>query len=125
MAQATLRGVACTLLVGAVAIMPPVVAAPAAQSASSEPGMPQTDQQFRGEALFLKNCALCHIHTAQKRALKIQASTELIGHFKKPTTTETSARQVLQRGVPGLMPAFQYALSPNDIDDLVAYLKIR
>lgn len=88
-------------------------------------GVPQTDQHFRGEALFLKNCALCHIHTAQKARLKIQSSTELVGLFKRPTTTEDAVRRVLQNGVSGLMPTFQYALSSSEMDDLIAYLRIR
>jgi mono/diheme cytochrome c family protein len=97
-----------------------------AQSARpASPGVPKTDQELRGEALFLKNCALCHIHTAQKERLKVQASGELIGLFQKATTTEAAVRRVLQQGLPGLMPTFQYALPPGDMDDVVAYLKIR
>jgi mono/diheme cytochrome c family protein len=101
------------------------VALRAQESGAATPGAPQTDQEKKGEALFLKNCALCHIHTAQKANLKIQASTELVGLFKKPTTTEAAVRQRLMEGIPRLMPSFQYALQPQDHDDLVAYLKIR
>src|SRR5438477_639412 len=35
------------------------------------PGKPQTDQQKKGEAIFTKNCHLCHIPSAQKEKLKI------------------------------------------------------
>jgi mono/diheme cytochrome c family protein len=110
------------VLVGA-SLLPPVVGAQEAPGGAGS--APQTDQQFRGEALFLKNCALCHIHTAQKGRLKIQASTELIGLFKRPTTTEDAVRRILQNGVSGLMPTFRYALSSSEMDDLIAYLKIR
>ena len=96
-----------------------------AQSAATTPGTPQTDRQNKGEALFFKNCALCHIFTNQKKELNIQASTELIGLFKKPTVTEAAVRQVLRQGVPGRMPTFEYALQPGEIDDLIAYLRIR
>ena len=117
------RRIVCLVLVACGLALP--VALRAQESGAVAPGTPQTDQQKKGEALFLKNCALCHIHTAQKAQLKIQASTELIGLFKKPTTTEAGVRQRLMQGLPGLMPAFQYALEPKDHDDLVAYLKIR
>jgi mono/diheme cytochrome c family protein len=105
--------------------VPVALRAQESDAAPATAGTPQTDQQKKGEALFLKNCALCHIHTAQKAQLKIQASTELIGLFKKPTTTEAAVRRLLMQGLPGFMPSFQYALEPKDHDDLVAYLKIR
>src|SRR5438552_14341108 len=100
------RRIACLVLVVCGFVAAPV-ALRAQESGGATPGTPQTDQQKKGEALFLKNCALCHIHTAQKAQLKIQSSTELIGLFKKPTTTEVAVRQRLMQGLPGLMPSFQ------------------
>lgn len=117
------RKTVCLVLVVCGFALPAALGAQEAGAAT--PGVAQTDQQKKGEALFLKNCALCHIHTNQKAQLKIQASTELVGLFKKPTTTEAAVRQRLMQGVPGLMPSFQYALEPKDHDDLVAYLKVR
>jgi len=104
--------------------------APAAQSdeagpRSSSPGQPQTDQQKRGEAIFFKNCHLCHIFTAQKAKVKVQAPTELIGLYKKPTITDEAVRQRIQQGIPRVMPSFQYNFQPSELDDLIAYLKIR
>ena len=115
--------ISCAFLLVCLSAFPVVLIAQAQQS--TPPGTPQTDQQLRGEALFLKNCALCHIHTAQKAKLKIQASSELTGLFRRPATTEAAVRERLQQGVPGLMPTFQYSLEPNEQDDLVAYLRIR
>jgi hypothetical protein len=88
------------------------------------PGKPQTDQQKKGEAIFHKNCHLCHIHTEQKEELKI-ISGELIGLFKQPTTNEANVRQVIQQGIPRLMPSFRYNFEPSEMEDLMAYLKIR
>ena len=104
--------------------------APAAQSdeagpRSASPGQPQTDQQKRGEAIFFKNCHLCHIFTAQKAKVKVQAPTELIGLYKKPTITDEAVRQRIQQGIPRVMPSFQYNFQPSELDDLIAYLKIR
>lgn len=103
--------------------------APAAQStspaAAATEGRPQSEEQKRGDAVFHKNCHLCHIYTNQKKELKIQASTELIGLFKKPAITEEGVRQLVQQGIPRLMPSFRYTLGPSEMDDLIAYLKIR
>ena len=117
------RGIACMLPLMCLLTFP-VVLNPQAQE-STPPGTARTDQEKRGEALFLKNCALCHIHTAQKARLKIQASSELIGLFRRPNTSEAGVRQRVQQGVPSVMPTFQYALEPKEHDDLIAYLKIR
>ena len=121
------RKVAGLLFIAAAKAFP---VAPAAQSdepgpRSAAPGRPQTDQQKRGEAIFFKNCHLCHIFTAQKAKVKVQAPTELIGLYKKPTITDEAVRQRIQQGIPRLMPSFQYNFQPSELDDLIAYLKIR
>ena len=91
-----------------------------------KPGVPKTDQEWRGEALFIQNCVLCHIPSNQKKYLGIQAPTLLIGAFRgeKPLT-EANARRTITEGVPKLMPAFKYTLNAKQLDDLIAYLKIR
>jgi mono/diheme cytochrome c family protein len=90
-------------------------------------GRPQTEQQMRGEALFFQNCTLCHT-TADNRGQKglgILAPTELIGLYKRPGLSDTTVRQFIMTGSPGKMPGFRYTLSADDLDDLIAYLKIR
>ncbi|MBI4887908.1 MAG: cytochrome c [Acidobacteria bacterium] len=87
-------------------------------------GKLQTDEQKRGDAIFHKNCHLCHIATAQKRELKINAN-ELVGLFKRPNINEQAVRQLIQNGIPKRMPAFTYNFTAAEVDDLVAYLKIR
>ena len=79
------------LIVARVLLVASTIAFPlaaAAQSVTPGAGTPQTDEQKRGEAIFHKNCHLCHIFTNQKREVSVQATTELVGLFKKPTTTE-------------------------------------
>ena len=93
-------------------------------AAKVAPGNPQTDQEKRGEAIFAKNCHLCHTFSEQKQELKIMAS-ELVGLFKKPTINEADVRQRIQQGIPRLMPGFRYNFEPTETDDLIAYLKIR
>jgi mono/diheme cytochrome c family protein len=87
-------------------------------------GKLQTDEQKRGDAIFHKNCHLCHIATGQKRSLKINAD-ELVGLFKRPNISEQTVRQLIQTGIPKRMPSFQYNFTPAEVDDLIAYLKIR
>lgn len=87
-------------------------------------GKLQTDEQKRGDAVFHKNCHLCHIATGQKRSLKINAD-ELVGLFKRPNISEQGVRQLIQTGIPKRMPSFQYNFTPAEVDDLIAYLKIR
>jgi len=100
---------------------------PAAQEAPARnrPGVPQTDQQRSGEALFIQNCTLCHVFSAQKKSIGVQASTELVGLFRKATINEANVRQIILEGFPAKMPSFKYNFEPREIDDLVAYLKIR
>jgi len=87
-------------------------------------GKLQTEEQKRGDAVFHKNCHLCHIATGQKRSLKINAD-ELVGLFKRPNISEQGVRQLIQTGIPKRMPSFQYNFTPAEVDDLMAYLKIR
>ena len=87
-------------------------------------GKLQTEEQKRGDAIFHKNCHLCHIATGQKRSLKINAD-ELVGLFKRPNISEQGVRQLIQTGIPKRMPSFQYNFTPTEVDDLIAYLKIR
>ncbi|MSO83577.1 MAG: cytochrome c [Acidobacteria bacterium] len=87
-------------------------------------GKLQTEEQKRGDAIFHKNCHLCHISTAQKRELKI-VSTELVGLFMKPNVSEQAVRQLVQGGIPRRMPSFQYTLNASELNDLIAYLRIR
>ena len=87
-------------------------------------GKLQTEPQKRGDAIFHKNCHLCHIATGQKRSLKINAD-ELVGLFNRPNISEQAVRQMIQTGIPKRMPSFQYNFTPAEVDDLIAYLKIR
>ncbi|OFW17152.1 MAG: hypothetical protein A3H29_01160 [Acidobacteria bacterium RIFCSPLOWO2_02_FULL_67_21] len=110
-----------------VALLAGTLAAPASLAAQAgSPTVPTlTDQQKKGEALFLQRCPLCHVPSGQKKAQGIQASTDLVGFFKRPTANEATVRRTVQEGIPGLMPAFRYSITGGDLDDLIAYLKVR
>ena len=116
----------CVLAIVCLGLVAVVLGSPtAAQEAAATPGIPKTDQQKSGEAVFYQNCTLCHVYSADKKRYGIQASTQLIGLFKKPGLTDDAVRAVILTGFPGRMPSFRYTLAPREIDDLIAYLKIR
>lgn len=115
--------VACLALLGFGVLFPAGLAAQGAASAA--PGVPKTDQQKSGEALFQQNCTLCHVFSGDKKRFGVQSSTELIGLYKRPTVADDAVRLLIQGGLPGRMPSFRYTLAPREVDDLVAYLRIR
>jgi mono/diheme cytochrome c family protein len=109
-----------------VVISPINQAAQRAGAPGPQPGVPQTDQQRRGEALFVQNCPLCHVYSKQKQDVDVLASTFLIGMFRgdKPLT-DAMARRFIMEGIPKMMPTFKYQLDSKQIDDIIEYLKIR
>jgi mono/diheme cytochrome c family protein len=114
------------LLVCAV-ISPIKLAAQREGGPGPKPGIPQTDQQRRGEALFMQNCPLCHVWSKQKQDVAVLSPTFLIGMFRgdKPALTEATARVFIVNGIPQKMPTFKYQLDSKQIDDIIEYLKIR
>lgn len=95
-----------------------------AQSTIAAAGKPQTDAEMRGETFFVKTCFLCHNSTGQTERLKI-AVTDLVGLFKRPGVTEEYVRQRILEGIPRRMPAYKHTYAPEELDNLIAYLKIR
>jgi mono/diheme cytochrome c family protein len=115
---------ACLCWFASAVLLPTTLDAQAAPAAAA-PGIPKTDQQKSGEAIFQLNCTLCHVYSGDKKRFAVQASTELIGLFKKPGLTDDGVRQFIVTGLPGRMPSFRYTLAAWELDDLVAYLRIR
>jgi mono/diheme cytochrome c family protein len=74
-----------------------------------------------GKKLFVQRCSVCHLPPlgpGQPQSI----ARSLIGLIKSPDT-ETSARQIILRGIPSRMPAFQYGLTSVEVDSIVAYLR--
>jgi mono/diheme cytochrome c family protein len=90
-------------------------------STSTVPAPGLNDQQKKGEGLFLQNCPLCHIYSNQKKRLGIP-TVSLNGLFKE-ADSENAVRQFILQGIPKKMPGFQYDLAPEEIDNIIAYLK--
>lgn len=91
-----------------------------------------TEQQIRGAGLFTQRCALCHLPKTfgaggAKFCCMPPIEPTLIGNhlFNKDTTPDDEAilKRYILNGGPTLMPAFKYGLAPQEIDDIIAYLK--
>ena len=96
-----------------------------AQAPLPTAGKAQTDDELRGEARFVKTCFLCHNPTGQTKELGI-AVTDLVGLFKRPGITEEYVRQRILEGVqPRRMPAYRHTCTPTELNEIIAYLKIR
>lgn len=82
-----------------------------------------TEQQRRGEGLFLQRCSLCHLPRKLKFGSPSVIGPSLAGQFKDASPDQMKAlRGFILKGGPD-MPGFQYGLAPNEVDDLVEYLK--
>jgi mono/diheme cytochrome c family protein len=81
-----------------------------------------TEQEIRGEGVFLQHCSLCHLPLKEK-GRTTHYGPPLPGVFKDADPDqEHDLRQIILNGT-DRMPAWQYALRAKDIDDLIAYLK--
>ena len=77
----------------------------------------------RGEGLFLQRCSLCHLPRKLKFGSPPVIGPSLSGQFKDATPDQMKTlRGFILKGGPD-MPGFQYGLAPNEIDDLIAYLR--
>lgn len=85
-----------------------------------------SEQEKRGEGLFLQRCSLCHLPKIEAPAAKPYRSLgpSLKGMLPKDAESdqETFIRQFIMNGT-DRMPGFQYGLSSKEIDDVLAYLK--
>ncbi len=83
-----------------------------------------TAQQYRGEGIFLQRCSACHLRRDLKFGSPPTKGPSLQGLFKAADADEQAQlREVILKGGPN-MPGFQYGLRQNEVEDLVAYLKI-
>ena len=96
------------------------------QGSAFRPNPNLNDQEKRGEHWFLQRCALCHLAKYRKSASESDLPPiwwSLEGLFKDAQADkEEAVRTFILKGTQK-MPGFQYTLKPNEIDDLVVYLK--
>jgi mono/diheme cytochrome c family protein len=123
---------AVALLVGRTAL----VSAQEGQSAPTQrpapirhpDGAQLTDQQARGAAVFFQRCSLCHLAKfgagGSKYCCVSALGPNLGGRFRNITPEQENAfRDIILDGGPTYMPAWKYGLTPDEVDDIIAYLK--
>lgn len=82
-----------------------------------------TEQQMRGEKLFMQSCSVCHLGRKMKNGNPPTVAPDLAGLFKAAKPDEEKAlKEHIMVGTP-MMPGFQYKLNPKDLDDLVSFLR--
>jgi mono/diheme cytochrome c family protein len=78
-------------------------------------------QESSGENLFLQHCALCHLPKLVKPHKSVGPS--LTGVLKDASPEQEKAiREFILTGTEK-MPGFRYGLKPNELDDIIAYIK--
>jgi mono/diheme cytochrome c family protein len=100
----------------------PVLAQNTPATAPSSPAK-LSEQETRGENLFRQRCSLCHLPRKLKIGSPPVIGPELSGLFKEAGPDKLKLlRGSILKGSPN-MPGFQYGFEPNEVDDLIAYLK--
>ena len=92
-------------------------------------GAELTAQQARGAGLFFQRCSLCHLSKTSgaggsKFCCVAALAPDLSGRFANlPPEAEQAYKDIILNGGPTYMPAWKYGLTPEEIDDIIAYLK--
>jgi mono/diheme cytochrome c family protein len=102
---------------------PPNLRAQSKPSANIPGAEKLSEQERRGEGLFLQRCSLCHLPRKLKFGSPPVIGPSLSGQFKDATPDQSKIlRGFILKGGPN-MPGFQYGLEPKEVDDLISYLK--
>ena len=126
--------VAVALFAGSAAL----VSAQEGQSSAGQRSLPirhpsgakLTEQQARGAGVFFQRCSLCHLAKTfgaggSKYCCISSLGPNLSGRFKDLTPDQENAfREIILNGGPTYMPSWKYGLTPDEVDDIIAYLKI-
>lgn len=82
-----------------------------------------TARMRRGEATYYQRCSLCHLPRIRKAGTTPGPAPSLSGLLKGAAPDrEAKVREVILKGS-DRMPGWQYAFTPAQIDDLIAYMK--
>jgi mono/diheme cytochrome c family protein len=91
----------------------------AVQRNSSEEALSPTE--LHGKKVFLQRCSICHLPPLYEPP-SVKPYGPLLDGYVRSAAAEAQARKVIREGTPR-MPGFQYGLQPNEINDVIAYLK--
>jgi mono/diheme cytochrome c family protein len=111
---------ALTLFSSEAAVRLPAQNKPATAITASEK---LSEQETRGEGLFLQRCSICHLPRKLKFGSPATAGPSLTGLFKEAGPDDLKVlRGIILKGSPN-MPGFQYGLEPRQVDDLIVFLR--
>ena len=85
------------------------------------PSSKLSGKELAGKKLFLQRCSICHMPPLNDP--DGQPYGPKLNGFVKDMATETRARETIRNGTPR-MPGFQYGLEQEQIDNIIAYLKV-
>jgi mono/diheme cytochrome c family protein len=98
------------------------------QSKDAPSPIPLTESEVRGEGVFFQRCSVCHLPkrpTAKASQTAPSPGPSLKGILKVGSGgKEVVIREIIKQGTAG-MPGFQYGLSPEEMNELIAYLKVQ
>jgi len=111
-------------LVAGWVFLPSQLPAQSIATSSPEPGHSLNEQQVRGEGLFLQRCSLCHLAQAKRLIPDAQPYGSSLTALLRDAgpAKEKAVREIISKGGPR-MPGFQFGLTAEQTDDLVAFLK--
>ena len=95
--------------------------------APKQPGTDEklTAQELRGEGTYFQYCALCHVPRIQKTGSPPTLGPRHTGLLQNAAPEkERAVREFIRQGTQN-MPGYQYMLTSQELDDLIAYLKTR
>ena len=91
---------------------------------AQQPSPKLSGKELAGKKLFLQRCSLCHMPALNEPwDPDPQPYGPKLNGFVKGTETETRARLAIRNGTPR-MPGFQYGLTAEEIENIIAYLKV-
>ena len=91
------------------------------KQADTEPKL--TEDQARGEGLFLQKCSVCHMQRIFKWGKPPARGPNLAGVFKNASADEEKVlKELIMKGNPD-MPGFRYDIDSEQMNALIEYLK--
>ena len=77
-------------------------------------------KEFAGKKLFVQRCSICHLPPLNEPQGRSFGPS--LKNFVNTPERETRVAETIRKGT-GRMPGFQYGLKPEEIENIVAYLK--
>ena len=84
------------------------------------PAATPSAKEIAGRKLFVQRCSICHLPPLNEP--QGRSFGPPLKNFVNSPERETRVAETIRKGT-GRMPGFQYGLKPEEIENIVAYLK--